>query len=89
MKVTSKLNYRNIQMINDKIELALKETADATKSDLVESQTMPYDTGELQNRKTFVDDSQKHSGKVSIVSDGPYARRLYYHPEYKFHQDKN
>ena len=68
---------------------ALVETADALKSDLQKSQTMPFDTGELQDRKTFVDDSKKKAGKITIVSDGPYARRLYFHPEYKFQKTKN
>ena len=45
---------------------------------------MPFDSGQLQNRSTFVDDSEVDSGKVFVVSDTPYARRLYFHPEYKF-----
>ena len=68
---------------------ALVETADALKSDLQKSQNMPFDTGELQDRKTFVDDSKKKAGKITIVSDGPYARRLYFHPEYNFQKNKN
>ena len=24
-----------------------------------------------------------------LVSEGPYARRLYYHPEYNFHKEEN
>lgn len=28
-------------------------------------------------------------GKVSIVSDTPYARRLYFHPEYNFNKVEN
>ena len=50
---------------------ALAETADALKSDLERSQTMPFDTGALQNRSTFVDDSKKNKGIVTIVSDTP------------------
>ena len=89
MKVTIKLNHANINKINKAMELALIETADATKSDLVQSQTMPMDTGALQNRSTFVDSSKSAKGVVSIVSDTPYARRLYYHPEYHFRTDRN
>ena len=89
MKVSTKLNYGEINRINKTIELALIETADATKSDLVQSQTMPMDSGALQNRSTFVDKSNSSKGIVSIVSDTPYARRLYYHPEYNFRTDKN
>lgn len=50
---------------------------------------MPFDTGNLQNDSTYVDDSAAKGGKVTIVSDTPYARRLYFHPEYTFNQSKN
>ncbi len=89
MKVSAKLNHKNIAYVKKLANQALVETADEVKSNLQQSQTMPFDTGELQNRSTFVDDSKKNSGKVSIVSDTPYARRLYFHPEYNFKQDKN
>lgn len=88
-KVKGKINLKNNAMIKQIAIQSLVETADAVKRDLQRSQTMPYDTGELQNRSTFVDDSKKNSGKVSIVSDTLYARRLYFHPEYKFRKDKN
>ena len=89
MKVKVKLNHKNISYIQKLASKALVETADAVKSNLQQSQTMPFDTGELQNRSTFVDDSKKNSGKVSIVSDTPYARRLYFHPEYHFQTTHN
>lgn len=88
-KVKGKINLKNNAMIKQIAFQSLVETADAVKGDLQRSQTMPFDTGELQNRSTFVDDSKKNSGKVSIVSDTPYARRLYMHPEYNFRKDKN
>ena len=70
-KITSKINTKNNEMIKYIAIQSLVETADALKSNLVRSKTMPFDTGELQNRGTFVDDSNKNSGKVSIVSDTP------------------
>ena len=88
-KVKGKINLKNNAMIKQIAVQSLVETADAVKGDLQRSQTMPFNTGELQNRSTFVDDSKKNSGKVSIVSDTPYARRLYMHPEYNFRKDKN
>lgn len=88
-KVKGKINLKNNAMIKQIAIQSLVETADALKRNLQRSQTMPYDTGELQNRSTFVDDSKKDSGKVSIVSDTPYARRLYMHPEYNFRKNKN
>ncbi len=89
MKVKVKLNLKNIAATEKDIEYALIETAEAIKDDLQQSQTMPFDTGALQNRSTFVDDSKSTSGRVTVVSDTPYARRLYFHPEYKFKKDGN
>ena len=89
MRVSSKVNNAKLKQINGNAEIALIKTADALKSDLIQSQTMPFDTGALQNRSTFVDDSQSNQGVVSVVSDTPYARRLYFHPEYNFQKTKN
>lgn len=45
--------------------------------------------GTLQNESTFVDYRKSNSGVASIVSSTPYARRLYYHPEYHFDKGEN
>lgn len=45
--------------------------------------------GHLQNDSTFVDYSESSDGKVTLVSSTPYARRLYYHPEYNFDTGEN
>lgn len=68
---------------------ALENTAEELHRDLQQSQTMPRKSGDLQNTYTFVDYSNSSEGKVSIVSGGPYARRLYYHPEYNFSTEEN
>ena len=89
MKVKVKINNAVMSKVKNAMNEALVETADALLSDLKKSQTMPFDTGALQNRSTFVDDSKKKIGRVSIASDTPYARRLYFHPEYNFQKIKN
>lgn len=89
MKVSVKLYHHATENIMNEAKQALRQTADAVKSDLVQSQTMPFDTGTLQNRSTFVDDSDLNKGIVHIVSDTPYARRLYFHPEYNYQTTKN
>lgn len=45
--------------------------------------------GNLQNDSTFVDDTGAENGTVYLVSDTPYARRLYFHPEYHFNKSEN
>ncbi|MCI6603031.1 MAG: hypothetical protein MSC43_02380 [Clostridiales bacterium] len=68
---------------------ALEQTGDQVLDDLRLSQTMPMEKGNLQNVLTNVDKSGLSDGTINIVSSGPYARRLYFHPEYNFRQDKN
>ena len=89
MNVKVKINHKNLAAIEDIAAQALVKTADAIKTDVQQSQTLPFKTGALQNRSTFVDKSQAKDFKVSIVSDTPYARRLYFHPEYNFSHDDN
>ena len=91
MKLTPKVTYNtvNINRIESDIRKALIKTADAVKTDVQQSQTMPFDSGQLQNRSTFVDASKVSSGKASVVSDTPYASRLYFHPEYHFSDKEN
>ena len=89
VQVTSRveLNMSVLNMLDNAQFDALAMTADATLTELRDRQTMPFDTGNLQNDSTFVDDSQRD--KVSIVSSTPYARRLYFHPEYNYRRGNN
>lgn len=89
VQVTSRveLNIGVLDMLDGKQFKALAMTADATLTELRDRQVMPFDTGNLQNDSTFVDDSQKTT--VSIVSSTPYARRLYFHPEYNYRRGNN
>lgn len=91
IKVNSrvKLSMPRIKKLTDAAVTALEKTAEAFHTEVVQAQVMPRDTGNLQNESTFVDYSQSGQGTVSIVSNTPYARRLYYHPEYMFRVDEN
>lgn len=89
MNVKVKLNNANVNKIEKAITRNLIKTADALKTDLQQSETMPFKTGSLQNRSTFVDDKEAASGKVYVVTDTLYARRLYFHPEYNFSRTEN
>lgn len=89
MKAVVKLNFANINRIEAEIQRSLIKTADAVKTDVQQSQTMPFDKGQMQNRSTFVDKSDVKAGSAKVVTDTPYARRLYFHPEYKFNTEHN
>lgn len=45
--------------------------------------------GNLQNNSTFVDYTDIQAGKAVLASSTPYARRLYFHPEYHFDKGEN
>nr|DAQ49076.1 MAG TPA: Minor capsid protein [Caudoviricetes sp.] len=86
-----KINYntKNINMINNIAKDVLLDTAEAIKTDLIQSKTMPFDTGTMQNDSTFVDDKRLIKGVAKLVTDTPYARKVYFDPEITIHQDKN
>lgn len=87
-KVTLKLDRAKINTLINARNKALEETTEAILSDIKTSAVVPKDSGELE-RSGFVDLSRIDSGVTSIIFDTPYARRLYWHPEYNFRHDKN
>ena len=84
-----KLNLPRLRQLDRAKVRALEQTAEALHTDLVQSQTMPFEKGSLQNESTFVDCEDSSRGHVAIVSSTPYARRLYFHPEYHFSTAEN
>jgi hypothetical protein len=87
-KVTIKLSNTNIETLVQAQKQAVEMTAEAILSDIKTSAVTPKQTGELE-RSGFVDTSKLNELITSIVFDTPYARRLYFHPEYNFRTDKN
>lgn len=78
-----------LEQIDIAAQRALELTAEIVHGEVVQAQVVPFRTGHLQNDSTFVDASMSAEGHVDIVSSTPYARRLYYHPEYNFWQEEN
>lgn len=89
VKSIVKFDWGAIKKLTDAQITALEMTAEYLHTEVVQAQVMPFDTGNLQNESTFVDDSDKKSGKLTIVHNTPYARRMYYHPEYHFQKHEN
>lgn len=83
-----KLDQSKINKLAQAQIQALEMTAEAVKSDVVASQVVPKDVGTLE-RSAYVETSQSKEGKAAVGFNTPYARRLYWHPEYNFRTDKN
>ena len=91
MKATStvKMNFPRIKQLTQAAVTALEMTAEALHTEVVQAQVMPFDSGHLEEDASFVDYKESGQGKVTLVSSTPYARRLYYHPEYDVQTDEN
>ncbi len=91
MKVKSrvKLNFPIIKKLTQAQVTALEQTAEALHTEIVQAQVVPRDTGNLQNESFFVDYSETRAGKITLAHNTPYARRIYFHPEYHFSKDEN
>jgi len=84
-----KLNMPVVKQLDRAKQQALEQTGDALLTRVKNKQVMPFDTSILQDDSTAVDYSQSANGVVKIVSSTPYARRLYFHPEYNFSRKEN
>lgn len=82
-----KLYPAKVAVVVEAAIVAAEQTAFAIKSDVEEAQVLPFETGDLSN--SDVDRSKRSSGQFILVHSTPYARRLYWHPEYNFRTDKN
>lgn len=83
------LNFGLLKQLDSNSQKALEMTTDALLTEVKNAEVMPFDTGNLQNENTFADYSNSENGVTSIISSTPYARRLYFHPEYNFSRDEH
>lgn len=88
VKVKVDLYPGAIRRLQEIVQQAFEMTAAEVLTDVRDSQTIPHNIGTLEG-SGHVDDREIKSLIAHIVFDTPYARRLYWHPEYNFRQDKN
>ena len=94
---TVELNFPALKSLEANAVKALEMTADALLTEVKNAEVMPFDTGNLQNESTHAEliDPQRGvaviacGGEAVMASTTPYARRLYYHPEYNFNREHN
>lgn len=86
---TVRINWPRINELSRAAVTSLEQTAEALHTDVVQAQVIPFDTGNLQNESFWVDYSKSDKGIVTLNHSTPYARRLYFHPEYNFSTIEN
>lgn len=96
--VKVKLNKGVVNRLEKAAEQAFEMTVEAVLSDIKTSAVVPKETGMLQDGGFSPDGKEQRSGYIEIdvkdmvakiIFDTPYARRLYWNPEYNFRTDKN
>lgn len=83
-----KIRYGFLSGIDMANERAAKKTMEAVHTDLVQSQTMPHLSGDMEQTHTYVDDEMVND-TISLRTNTDYALRLYFHPEYNFTKTEN
>ncbi|HWI50264.1 MAG TPA: minor capsid protein [Rummeliibacillus sp.] len=77
----------DVSKLQDKVDQAIKKAQFALDEQIIKDSNFyaPEDIG------TLIGSAQRGSkiGEGLIVWDTPYARRLYYNPQYNFSKDKN
>lgn len=87
IEVKAELYDDKINALEKARQQALEMTVQAVLSDIKTSATVPKDTSALED--SGFTETDVGNMVASIIFDTPYARRLYWHPEYNFRTDKN
>ena len=88
-KITVEMNKQGLKKITEAQIKAARLTATKMLAEKIDDQEIPLNEGTLQNVLTDVDDSAAKKGLIQIVSEGPYAARLYFNPQYDFNHEFN
>ncbi len=81
-----KIYKGNIKNLEKAAKTALAKTTEELHNEIVQAQVVPRDQGALEGEKFSENYEELERGKTELVFEGPYARRLYYHPEYNFNR---
>ena len=85
-----KLNLSALDGLRREAMDAALETVSALRGEVVTAQVMPFDNGDMQDKHTSVE--QRIEGDdihTALLTDTPYARKMYHHPEYNFQTVNN
>ena len=86
VKSTVKLDFGKLDALDSNAVAALEMTADALHTEIANAQVVPFKDGALHEEAFHADKDESEKGVVFLSHSTPYARRMYYHPEYNFHR---
>lgn len=86
---TFRWDMAGLKKVDDHMADALAKSAYVLQDEIREEQVIPRALGTLQGEAFYVDPKTSKQGYVTLGFNTPYARRLYFHPEYHFRTDEN
>lgn len=87
VKSRVKIYNSRIKNLEKAAVAALEKTTEHLHTEIIQAQVVPRDTGALQGEKFYANYNESNLGRTELIFEGPYARRLYYHPEYNFNRE--
>lgn len=81
------LDHSAINQVGRYSDKALLATAEKLQDEIRNAQVIPRMDGTLSGEAFVIEDLTQFKGYVRMWFQTPYARRLYFHPEYKFHHE--
>lgn len=85
INATIKWNITNLNKLSMAIQTSLLPTLEAMKTEVNSMQVVPKETGALEESVVV----GVNDGKGFMSYNTPYARKLYYNPQFNFRRDKN
>ena len=83
-----RFDMQGVNLVDKKMKDSLAKAVYVLQDDIREAQVIPRDIGTLQGEAfTIIDHSREKYMDMGFST--PYARRLYFHPEYNFRTDQN
>jgi hypothetical protein len=83
-----RFDIKGIKTVDKKMADALAKATYELQDEIREAQVIPRAEGTLQGTGFTISDHAKE-GYMDMGFSTPYARRLYFHPEYHFRTDEN
>jgi hypothetical protein len=77
-----------VKIVDKKMKDALAKATYVLQDEIREAQVIPRDVGTLQGEAFTISDHSREK-YMDMGFSTPYARRLYFHPEYNFRTDQN
>lgn len=78
---------KGLKHIDDSLAKALAMSGYVLQDDIREAQVIPRMDGALSGEAFTCNTTTAKRGFIRFMFSTPYARRLYFHPEYHFHKE--